>query len=223
MVELASPVDGATYTRGEPVTAEFTCADDPGGSGLAPTDGCVGPVSVGGPVDTMTLGDQQFAVTATDNAGNTTTVVGTYTVVRNRPDGQIRRATAPRFAGDGVYSPSGAGQTLLAHIGPRGEVAFFVRVQNDGLVANRFRVRGLRSDPKWTVRYLDGARDVTRAVAAGRFAVYDLAPGASRVLRVVVRPTARADRGNRRAVTVRVSAATEPAVYDTVRAVIRRA
>lgn len=222
-VELASPVDGTTYNRGAPVTAAFACADDPGGSGLPTAEGCVGSVPQGAAIDTMTLGPQDFVVTARDNAGNTTTVVGTYTVVRNRPDGHIRRAAVPRFAGDGVYSPSGAGQTHAARVGPRGRTVFFVRVQNDGLVANRFRIRGQGSDPTWTVRYLDGARDVTGAVATGTFAVDDLAPGASRVLRVIVRPTARADRGSRRDVTVTVSAATQPGVSDTVRAVIRRA
>ena len=222
-VELARPVDGTTYNRGAPVTAAFTCADDPGGSGLAPADGCVGSVPQGTAIDTMALGPQEFAVTATDSAGNTTTVVGTYTVVRNRPDAHIRRAAAPRFAGDGVYSPSGAGQTHEARIGPRGEAVFFVRVQNDGVVANSFRVRGQRSDPKWTVRYLDGTRNVTRAVTDGTFAVRDLAPGGTRVLRVAVRPTVRTDRGNRRDVTVTVSAVTQPGVGDTVRAVIRRA
>jgi len=222
-VSVTIPAAAASYPRGTAVLADYACADDPGGSGLALPDGCVGPVLPGDRIDTMALGEQQFTVTASDNAGNTTTVVGAYTVVRNRPDGHIRRATAPRFAGDGVYSPNGAGQTHLARVGARGEAVFFIRVQNDGEVVNRFRVRGGRSDPKWTVRYLDGARNVTAAVTAGTFAVDDLAPGATRVLRVVARPTARADRDNRRDVTVTVSARTQPGVADTVRAVIRRA
>lgn len=222
-VELASPVDGTTYTRGAVVTAAFTCADDPGGSGLAPTDGCVGPVLPGERIDTMALGEQQFSVTATDNAGNTTTVKGTYTVVRNRPDAHIRRAIAARFAGDGVYSPNGAGQTRAARVGPGGQAVFFVRVQNDGEVVNGFRVRGPRSDMRWTVRYFAGTRDVTAAVTAGTYRVDDLAPGGTRILRVVVRPTPRADRGDRHDVTVRLSARTQPGVADTVRAVVRRA
>lgn len=222
-VELISPVDGTVYTRGAVVTAAFACADDPGGSGLAPTDGCVGPVLPGQRIDTMALGEQRFSVTATDNAGNTTTVVSTYTVVRNRPDAHIRRATAARFAGDGVYNPNGTGQTHEVRVGPRGQAVFFVRVQNDGEVLNSFRVRGPRSDPTWTVRYLAGGRDVTRAVTAGTHAVDDLAPGATRILRVVVRPTPRAHRGDRHDVTVRLSARTQPGVVDTVRAVVRRA
>ena len=99
---------------------------------------------------------------------------------------------------------------------------FFLRVENDGAVTNSFRVRGRRSDQKWTVRYLDGTGNVTASVVAGTYAVDDLAPGATRVLRVVVRPTGRADRGNRRDVTVTVSALTQPGVADTVRAVVRR-
>lgn len=223
MVELSSPVDGMTYTRGAPVTAAFACTDDPGGSGLAPGDGCVGSVADGAPIDTMALGQQSFAVTAKDNAGNTTTVAGTYTVVRNRPDAHIRRATAPRFAGDGVYGADGFGQTQLARIGARGEAVFIVRVQNDGEARSSFRVRGPRSDAKWTVRYLDGPRNVTGAVTAGTHTVDGLAPGRTALLRVVVRPTSRARRGDLRDLMVTVSARTQPGVADTVRAVIGRA
>ena len=50
----------------------------PAGSGI---DSCVGPVASGSAIDTSTLGPQSFAVTGTDNAGNTKTVTHYYTVV----------------------------------------------------------------------------------------------------------------------------------------------
>src|SRR5690606_18835527 len=65
-VTIPSPTDGGTYLQGADVIADFTCADEFGGSGI---DSCVGTVADGAAVDTATLGDHDFTVTATDLAG----------------------------------------------------------------------------------------------------------------------------------------------------------
>jgi hypothetical protein len=77
-VTITTPADGATYERGEQVTADYSCADEPNGSGI---ESCVGDVANGAAVDTSSLGDHTFAVQATDRAGNTDTKTVTYTVV----------------------------------------------------------------------------------------------------------------------------------------------
>jgi Bacterial pre-peptidase C-terminal domain len=77
-VDLRVPADGATFGRGDQVLADFDCADEQDGSGLA---SCVGTVDDGQPIDTATLGQKSFSVTATDAAGNDTTVTHTYNVV----------------------------------------------------------------------------------------------------------------------------------------------
>jgi Bacterial Ig-like domain (group 3) len=77
-VTIASPVDGAVYERGASVTADYSCADEPNGSGL---ESCVGDVAGGGAVDTSTLGEHSFTVQATDRAGNTGSKSVNYTVV----------------------------------------------------------------------------------------------------------------------------------------------
>jgi hypothetical protein len=77
-VTITTPADGAVYRRNEQVTADYACADEAGGSGL---DACEGDVTDGGTVDTSTLGEHSFTVTATDNAGNTDSAVAHYTVV----------------------------------------------------------------------------------------------------------------------------------------------
>ena len=74
-VTITTPPDGATYDRGQVVNADFVCADDVG------VATCVGDVADGSPIDTSTLGAQEFSVTATDAAGNTATVTHDYTVV----------------------------------------------------------------------------------------------------------------------------------------------
>ena len=72
----ARPIS-ARYARGAKVNADYSCADEPGGSGL---DTCVGTAADGDPIDTSHPRTTTFTVTATDNAGNTTTVTHTYTV-----------------------------------------------------------------------------------------------------------------------------------------------
>ena len=74
---IDSPADGAALARGVNVNADYSCADEAGGSGLAT---CVGNVPDGRPIDTSTLGREDFEVTATDNAGNDFTQTVNYTV-----------------------------------------------------------------------------------------------------------------------------------------------
>ena len=76
-VTITSPADGATYVLGQSVAADYACADEAGGSGLA---SCVGTVADGAPLDTSSVGAKSFTVTARDNAGNQAEVVHRYTV-----------------------------------------------------------------------------------------------------------------------------------------------
>jgi hypothetical protein len=77
-VTLTAPAEGAVYERGEAVSADYSCADEANGSGI---DTCVGDVADGADVDTSTLGQHSFTVTATDRAGNDASAVAHYTVV----------------------------------------------------------------------------------------------------------------------------------------------
>jgi YVTN family beta-propeller protein len=76
-VTIASPADGATYTQGQSVIADYACADEAGGSGIA---SCTGTVADGAAISTAALGAHTFSVTATDEAGHETTLTVTYTV-----------------------------------------------------------------------------------------------------------------------------------------------
>jgi len=75
LVQLISPLDGFTYPLGAVIAANYACSD--GGSGVA---SCAGPVANGTVVTLNTPGTFSFAVTATDVAGNQTTVTHTYQV-----------------------------------------------------------------------------------------------------------------------------------------------
>jgi Ca2+-binding RTX toxin-like protein len=81
-VTITTPPDGVAYDRGLVVDADYSCADD------VDLDTCEGGVADGAPIDTSTLGAHELSVTATDDAGNTTTVTHDYTVVAPRCDGR---------------------------------------------------------------------------------------------------------------------------------------
>jgi hypothetical protein len=94
-VLLSTPADGAVYTVGQVVNAEYSCTAGAGGT----LQTCTGAVATGGPIDTSMPGSgRSFQVTATDTDGRTTTVTHTYGVAGS-PSAHI---TAP--APDGTYA-----------------------------------------------------------------------------------------------------------------------
>lgn len=69
-----SPQSGAQYALGQVVKAAYSCSDPIG------VASCEGSVPSGSAIDTSTPGAHTFTVTATDNAGNSSSVSRTYTV-----------------------------------------------------------------------------------------------------------------------------------------------
>ena len=65
------------YALGQSVLAAYSCADQPGGSGVATATGTV---ANGAPIDTSSFGSTPSRCSATDGAGNTATKVVTYSV-----------------------------------------------------------------------------------------------------------------------------------------------
>ena len=108
---MTSPADGAVYTLGQSVSAAYSCADQPGGSGVAT---CAGTVANGAPIDTASFGVHTFEVTTSDHAGNSASRTVSYSVaydfdgfrwpVKNMPNVNRWRAGVPvpiRFSLDG--------------------------------------------------------------------------------------------------------------------------
>jgi hypothetical protein len=106
-VALRTPTDGAAYAHGEQVVADYDCTDEQGGSGVA---SCAGPVADGQALDTSSVGQHSFTVTARDQAGNERTLTHAYTVLD---------AEAPtvdlRTPADGATYPRGV--SVLADYG----------------------------------------------------------------------------------------------------------
>ena len=102
-ITLTTPAEGAVYLLNQKVTAAYGCSDPAGGSGLA---SCNGTVANGAPVDTSTVGDKVFTVSARDNAGNESSLTRAYSV-RYAPAGsdclgQPSRVVLPPLNADGT-------------------------------------------------------------------------------------------------------------------------
>lgn len=74
-VNVARPAEGAFYTVGESVLADFACNDNLSGNAT-----CDGTVAGASPIDTATVGAKSFTVNTTDEAGNQTSKTIGYTV-----------------------------------------------------------------------------------------------------------------------------------------------
>jgi Glycine rich protein len=75
-ISIASPVDGATYSKGQAVTAVYSCTPGEG----AGVQSCAGPVFNGASLDTSTVGPHTFTVNAKDTDGGTASKSVSYTV-----------------------------------------------------------------------------------------------------------------------------------------------
>ena len=75
-ITLLTPADGATYTQGQVVNANYSCLPGAG----ATLASCVGTVANGAAIDTSTVGSRTFTVDAEDKSKGKTTESVTYTV-----------------------------------------------------------------------------------------------------------------------------------------------
>jgi Tol biopolymer transport system component len=77
-IVISTPGASASYVLGSSVSADYACSDGPNGSGVS---SCSGTVPAGAPLDTATVGDKTFTVTAADRAGNRSTLSRSYGVI----------------------------------------------------------------------------------------------------------------------------------------------
>jgi len=77
-VQISTPPNGATYSQGQAVVASYSCTEGAGGPGIQT---CSGPAPNGSAIDTSTLGEHEFTVTATSKDGLTAAATSHYTIV----------------------------------------------------------------------------------------------------------------------------------------------
>jgi hypothetical protein len=90
-IQTVTPQDGASYRQGTTVLADYSCADEAGGSGVA---SCAGAIPQGQAIDTSSPGANAFTVSASDQAGNTASHTVHYTVQAGPPP---KDTTPPRI------------------------------------------------------------------------------------------------------------------------------
>ncbi len=217
-ISVTSPAAGTSLVQGSAATADFSCADDVGGSGLA---SCVGTVADGASLPTRTLGaGRPFSVTATDAAGNTRTVDQPYAVTQ-RPDALIAATGAPAPTGGDVYSPTATpAQAVSANVTRGSRGTFDVTVQNDGGVAASFLLKStVTNGTGFRVTYRDAAgADITSAVNAGTYSTGNLAPGQAVTITMRVKAKSTAALGALVKVDLAARNGAGPFVRDLVRA-----
>jgi hypothetical protein len=76
-ISIITPANGATYTEGQVINADYSCTDPDGSANVTK---CTGPVASGTPLDTSTAGAHSFTVSASDVAGNGVSQTVQYTV-----------------------------------------------------------------------------------------------------------------------------------------------
>lgn len=133
-------------------------------------------------------------------------------------DAELRRSTSATYLGDGVYNATGAGQTVATSIRRTQTVTFVVRVRNEATSTDTISVSGPGSTPGFTVRYLVGTTNVTTDVVSGSFEFLDVAPAATRMLKVKVTVAANATVGAVKKVKVTATSSDRPLERDAVRA-----
>ena len=81
-VSITTPPEGAIYAKGQVVAASFSCAEGEGGPGLKPgSEGCRGTVENGHAIETSSVREHSFTVTARSKDGQVTQVTVRYKVV----------------------------------------------------------------------------------------------------------------------------------------------
>lgn len=102
------------------------------------------------------------------------------------PDARIGLSSGGPFSGNGVYSPTAAGESRTRWVTRGRTGTFYVSIQNDGLVAAAFRIKGTGGARGITVRYYKGATNVTTSVRAGTYSTGSIAARATVTIKVVV-------------------------------------
>jgi hypothetical protein len=108
VIEILAPRDGAAYTRGEAVTATYSCRD-PGDR--SPVVSCDAPVGSGDALDTSSQGTFSFTVTTADALGNATSRTVTFEVGDGTggPAGSTPLGTTGSGGPGGGSGPGGSG------------------------------------------------------------------------------------------------------------------
>ncbi len=141
--------------------------------------------------------------------------VGSYAVLR--PDARIGTQLAGPFAGNDVYSATGAGESKAIRVKRRHRGTLYVDIQNDGLYSDTFKLHATGAARGFAVSYYRGATNVTAAVKAGTYSTGTLLPGAHLTLKMLVRLSSTSGRSG----TFLIRATSPGTAPDSVKAIVK--
>jgi murein DD-endopeptidase MepM/ murein hydrolase activator NlpD len=169
-----------------------------------------------------------FHVDTYDKAGNhgwwpcfTYRLVG----VRRQPDLLAGKTDTGPFVGGNVYEATPVTQVVALNRQVNKAAKYYLRLQNDGNVADRLVLTGPGGGSAWTVKYLQGwenPKDITSSVLAGGWRTWNLAPGETAKVIVIVTPRSAAAVGARKNVTVTLTSAASASRKDAVKLLTKR-
>lgn len=180
----------ATFTQPgtpDPAVTGYTATATPTGGGAAITaTGATSPITISGLTNGTSYDVTVHATNAVGNSAESNVVAGTPILAVYKVDGEVRLGSQAAFVGDGVYNTTAVGQTRTNSVG-RGQTGGFVmRFRNEANVTDTLTIKGPGNSTGFTVQYLAGTTDVTAEVVAGTFQFEDMAPNATRNLKVKI-------------------------------------
>ncbi len=124
---------------------------------------------------------------------------GEFILPTIRPDSRIRTGTTGPVKGNNLYNANGANQSVTRSGGANSVQTYTATIQNDGAVADQYKIRGTRSTTKFTVTYRRGDTNavITPGVGNGTFLTPVLAPGQSFTVKISVTVRANTVRNNK--------------------------
>jgi hypothetical protein len=137
----------------------------------------------------------------------------------HQPDGQIKQGSGG-YKGNNVYNDDGKNQTITKSVAHGGSRTFNVKVQNDGLSADSFTVRGCHASTGFTVVYKSGTTTITAAVVAGTYLIGPLDPGLTKTIKVTIGVKASGD-GKTKKCKVTATSEADTTRSDTVVAKVK--
>lgn len=159
-------------------------------------------------------GEMGDALPAVDLGG------GTPPVTR-QVDAEIKRANQTTYTGNDVRNTSAAGQTINHSVRRGTSATYVLRIRNEGNATDDLRMKGPASSGGFTIRYLNGATNVTAAVVAGTFTFSGVPANATRKLTVQVTVAATATVNSTKTVKVRATSVGDSTKKDAVAVVVK--
>jgi hypothetical protein len=156
----------------------------------------------------------------------TKNVTATFNGPGYQPDGLIRIKGGVSYIGDNIYNTTAAGQTSLTVVDPGKKATFNIMVQNDGNpLPDSFRILGQGGSASVSVRYYDGAGEITAAVLAGTYTTpvldSELGPSTGQPKEFVIKVVMMGSSGAKRGSLVTISSVADPTKLDAVKARVK--